>query len=98
MISDDEARKLAEEIADEDSTGRINKLAHKLIELLDRQRWIPVMEKMPDTERSILVHGGVAYFDGDSWRTLTGFNYPGPVIRWKVTHWMPLPQPPEQQP
>jgi hypothetical protein len=46
MISDDEARKLAEAVIETpfqgpQATKDADKLARKLIELLDRQRWIP---------------------------------------------------------
>ncbi len=55
--------------------------------------WVPCAERMPPTGWSVLVAGGCAYFNGIEWRTLMGASHR--VIEWAVTHWMPLPEPPE---
>ena len=64
VISDDEARKLAQKAIDlledgeplehEEMHDHLH-LARKLIELLDRQRWIPVSERLPEMGASVLV-------------------------------------------
>ena len=76
------------------------KLKARIAELEEKQRWIPVSERLPeDTERmltivydafedttaiSILQH----YGDGDWFSWDSG--------RYVVTHWMPLPEPPQE--
>ena len=97
MISDDEARKLAEEVLEFGSIDAEyqQQIARKLIELLDRQRWIPIAEKIPptDVELDVLVARfgqGIDVYNGTgSWSNFEPET---------VTHWrLPLPQPPEQQ-
>lgn len=71
------------------------------------QRWIPVTERLPEDEFEVLAkteYGGqvVAIYDSehkewqnwsDEYREYYGFcGYMG-----KVTHWMPLPEPPEEE-
>ena len=68
--------------------------------LLERTRWIPVSERLPDADvGSILIYtknGGVA--EGQCYPTIKAWKQ----FRWSVenanvTHWMPLPEPPEQE-
>ena len=59
------------------------------VQALKRQRWIPCSEMLPEVGKEVLVYseyGGVAvdYFDG----ALFGHT--------DITHWMPLPEPPEK--
>jgi len=56
--------------------------------------WISVKDRLPG-DYAVLVSGGVAYYADGVWYTVTGFTYPGVPIRWEVTHWMPLPEPPK---
>jgi len=59
--------------------------------------WISVEDQLPGLNKTVIVDGGIAYLAHDrNWYTLTGEEYPGKVIQWTVTHWMPLPEPPEQ--
>lgn len=64
---------------------------------LERTRWVSVTERLPPHLETVIVNGGIAIYDeGDEqWRTLTGEQWPGRVIQWHVTHWMPLPAAPE---
>ena len=57
--------------------------------------WISVEERLPETGRGVLVHGGMAYLsDQDrAWHSMIDGNR---RIQWAVTHWMPLPEPPEK--
>jgi hypothetical protein len=112
MISDTDARKLAESDITKSYlyAERELKLAHKVIELLDRQRWIPLEEGLPSPEAhcDILIQGGdvptAAYWNGSDGRQFEYWaldNSTEKVPRGEVTHWRlsewPLPQPPEQQ-
>jgi hypothetical protein len=56
--------------------------------------WQPI-ETAPKDGTLIIVPGGLAYWRNDEgWHTVTGEDWPGKPIRWEVTHWMPLPEPP----
>lgn len=63
-------------------------------------RWIPVTERLPEIEQRVLVldrHGNAMV---RTLRCLTGEKEPsfrpdGLVPRKHITHWMPLPEPPE---
>jgi len=107
MISDDEAVKLAKKVLAHGDGANFKALAHKIIELIERQRWIPVSERLPPlsdfrpndptrppkTTRKILV----AVDDGRVFETIyTGLGFANVGRDHSVTHWMPLPQPPEQ--
>lgn len=70
-------------------------------ELLER-RWIPVEERLPeDPVKKVLVfvphtHGDIVdagrYLGADGW-VLEGWH----LTQNAVTHWMPLPEPPEEE-
>jgi len=55
--------------------------------------WIKCSERMPESQQTVIVEGGVALYLGEGkW-----YSYMTPdqrVIQWKVTHWAPLPLPP----
>lgn len=63
-------------------------------------KWIPVTERLPEEGKYVLVYGKELHpnphasqievskvYDGNYW---SGFGRTG-----KITHWMPLPEPPE---
>ena len=59
-------------------------------------RWIPVSERLPERDTAVLVHTDMdgthaASFDGEEWFC----DYGGAWLFPNVTHWMPLPEPPE---
>ena len=62
-------------------------------------QWTPTSEKVPDNGRTVLVVGGIAYYDYEKkvWMSLTGIDWPGREITWDVDCWtdLPLPNPPE---
>lgn len=66
----------------------------KLIEIAQFDEWISVAEKLPEQGKKVLVSGGVACMREGVW--YTGMEEPlfQRPIQWKVTHWMPLPNPP----
>lgn len=69
----------------------------ELMELRAANTWQPI-ETAPMDGTPVLVFGGIAYWraDAHAWYTITGSAYPGRVIEWPVTHWMPLPTPPKE--
>lgn len=61
------------------------------------QKWIPVSEELPDDD--IPSKPYLCYWNGHTqvcryWRTRKVFEFNGRVM--KVTHWMPLPEPPKE--
>jgi len=59
-------------------------------------KWISVKDQMPEALDTVIVRGGIGYFYSGKWFTLTGEAWPGKIIQWEVTHWMPLPDPPTE--
>lgn len=67
------------------------------------QRWIPVTERLPDTDKDVLVYATTKFIGGSKiaidkleegeqrpiWLYTHGW--------FEVTHWMPLPEPPESE-
>lgn len=77
---------------------------HLAISALERDRWIPVTEKLPEPKTEVMA----AFDDGavcslwQNWQndTLDPFTYTvddffGPTH--DVTHWRPLPEPPKEE-
>ena len=70
------------------------------------QKWIPVTERMPEDEEAVLILCKIGkmfvgyrkryYFDKDIWNILTARDSTK-HITYKVTHWMPLPEPPKEE-
>ena len=61
------------------------------------QRWIPVTERLPDDDIPSAAY--LCYWRGHVqickyWRTQKHFEFNGRAM--KVTHWMPLPEPPKE--
>ena len=74
----------------------IEQQAAKIKELEEKiPRWIPVTEKIPPDQEEVLVQtrskNGVRNVDSGYW-AIDHFIHRG---RAEVTHWMPLPEPPE---
>ena len=72
------------------------KAQERIQQLESERRWIPVSERLPDLEVSVLTYYcgvcvGELYEDG-AWE-ISGFE--GFVLE-EVTHWMPLPPPPKE--
>jgi hypothetical protein len=59
------------------------------------RKWIPVRMRLPDSDRNVLVAGGVAYCSDSTWYTMMGDDAHRPIV-WEVVEWMelPLPSPP----
>lgn len=72
----------------------------KQIEELERnQKWISVTERLPEKDVKVIAlgnHGGVyvaTYYGGRYWHKLNARNH-----MCQPTHWMPLPEPPQEVP
>lgn len=65
---------------------------------VEMPRWISVQERLPETYVDVLVCNGnefitVALYDGEEWmEVIDKFE----ILLTSVTHWMPLPEPPEE--
>ena len=78
----------------------LNMTAKRLRELEEKQRWIPVTERLPKPNKLVLCwwesgdcereHYGFATFQSHGVWYVSNEGMP------KVTHWMPLPEPPKE--
>ena len=63
------------------------------------QEWIPVTERLPEEKVNCIVHYKHAYCDNDGYWAIGICFYDGEKFQlnsaYKVTHWMPLPEPPK---
>ena len=91
----------ADRVADQ-SAGRIMKQAAKRLEELDQdQKWIPVTERLPENmdDRVLVLLPTISYNYPIGNQRIDTDRYRGEYRKWvrygdKVTHWMPLPEPP----
>ena len=94
---------------DPECTTSVKKDALAIIQQLEAQvpRWIPVEERLPEDCKHVLVflrRNFVVGWSVDYWHIDTDWlddgkwskNPPGGYFR--VTHWMPLPEPPKEEP
>jgi len=78
----------------------ISKLRSEVSALREQVRWIPVSEKLPKDNQEVLIYAdliakGVHSTKSRQW-SADGYYYHGDWYD-TVTHWMPLPQPPEAE-
>ena len=63
------------------------------------QEWISVDDELPEEKVYCIVHYKHAYCDNDDYWTIGICFYDGEKFQmhwaYKVTHWMPLPEPPK---
>ena len=63
------------------------------------QEWISVKDKLPEEKVDCIVHYKHAYCDNDDYWAIGMCFYDGEKFQidpaYKVTHWMPMPQPPK---
>ena len=64
------------------------------------QEWISVKEPLPQEKVDCIVHYKHAYCDNDDYWAIGICFYDGEKFQfdsaYKVTHWMPMPEPPER--
>ena len=82
-------------------TAHCARLAEEIAVAQERTRWVPVDERLPeDPVHKVLIfvprpHGNIVdvgrYLGADGW-VLEGWY----LTQSSVTHWMPLPEPPEE--
>lgn len=51
---------------------------------------LDALEQLPPDGQVVYVPGGVAYRRDGAWYSLTGYGWPGALIDWPVTWWLPL--------
>ena len=77
----------------------LEKLRSELAALREQVRWIPVSEKLPEDYESVLIFTGAIITYGFHNSNIPQWAGDGIFYHsdWynQVTHWMPLPQPPE---
>jgi hypothetical protein len=107
VLSDiDEEIEANQEYPEDKLIRKCLRIARKCIENAPAvNRWIPVEDALPESEREVLVYVKgdfdnsipfitTAYINSDhDWES----DYDGEVIDSKITHWMPLPEPPEKE-
>lgn len=68
------------------------------IDLLERTRWIPVSERLPEIETEVIVFSGllmwIAFLTKEKVWEIVGHDET--YDQSLVTHWMPLPEPPKE--
>lgn len=70
----------------------------QLCEFYERDRWIPVSERLPEVDKVVMAYDeetvwfGYHYasYDGECWHTPDNYGL-------QITHWKPLPAPPEEE-
>ena len=88
---------------------KVNLQAIPAADVVERPRWIPVTERLPEKDCHVLAYYGFDHGDGYLgmmfMQALDFYaNDPKPHFQheglsgMKVTHWMPLPEPPEDAP
>ena len=63
------------------------------------QEWVSINDRLPEEKVNCIVHYQHAYCDNDDYWAIGFCFYDGEKFRidllYKVTHWMPMPQPPK---
>jgi hypothetical protein len=69
------------------------------IDYVPRQQWISVKDRLPETFQNVLVCTKhemlLCHHDGDEWVINYDGEYAG--YDYDITHWMPLPEPPNEE-
>ena len=69
------------------------------ISALEKTKWISVDDRLPEEKVDCIVHYKHAYCNNDGYWAIGMCFYDGEKFRidlaYKVTHWMPMPQPPK---
>ena len=69
------------------------------ISALEKTKWISVNDRLPEEKVDCIVHYKHAYCNNDGYWAIGFCFYDGEKFRidlaYKVTHWMPMPDPPK---
>lgn len=79
---------LIKRLQEDKPSRRMMLTAADAIEELIKPRWVPVTERLPDDGEYVL-----AYSADDDFTTVEARHRFG---AFQITHWMPLPEPPEE--
>lgn len=94
MLLKNEAADLIEKLTD-----RCARYAEEIAVLQEREKWVPVTERLPEVGKRVIVKDDI--FCGEAYLSISGDWYRHSGILWEnitdspVTHWMPLPDGPE---
>lgn len=82
----------------DDAADALESQQKRIEELEAERRWIPVTERLPEDDIPSTAY--LCWWHGHThickyWRTRKCFEFNGRVVN--VTHWMPLPEPPEEE-
>ena len=80
---------------------KIKRIADHLISSgVTVQEWVSVDDRLPEEKVDCIVHYKHAYCNNDGYWAIGFCFYDGEKFRidlaYKVTHWMPIPQPPKE--
>lgn len=74
---------------------------HLIANGITAQEWISVDDRLPEENVNCIVHYRHAYCDNDGYFAIGFCCHDGEKFQfdpaYKVTHWMPLPQPPKEE-
>lgn len=85
-----------------DSIEEVNEACRMGMEALERQRWIPCSERLPDAKQRVLFWASrvgcccTGYYDATSPSGAVWFTSGGNDTDYVASHWMILPEPPEE--
>lgn len=85
-----------------DGLEEVNEACRMGMEALKRQQWIPVSERLPERDKRVLFwatyvgHCYPGYFDHISRSGMVRFTVGGTDEDHVASHWMALPEPPEE--
>lgn len=83
-----------------DGMDEVNEACRMGMEALERTRWIPCSERLPEDLQDVLIWDNRDetsftghYAECDGW-TVDGYDVDR--FPFDITHWMPMPEPPEE--
>ena len=100
MVANGKELNLPDEISINDiaefSASKLIEARQRIRELEEAQRWIPVSERLPENSGRVFIHMGNKYEVIASLVKGKFINDAGSECS-NVTHWRPLPEPPEEK-
>jgi hypothetical protein len=94
------ARACAEMMLQGTGQAQCEALLDRVIEANYPTRWISVDEQIPEEAKEVLAYAdgrrcNAEFWRSEWWHACQGFEKRGGRMLKRVTHWMPLPEPPE---